>query len=50
MLLIVHNRLGMDSLDERYLPHLKALMQVRYFSGMLGGTPGQAMFIMGYQS
>lgn len=49
-LLIIHNRLGIDQIEQLYLPHLKALMELRQFSGMLGGTPGQAMFLLGYHS
>jgi len=49
-LLIIHNRLGIDQIEQLYLPHLKALMELHQFSGMLGGTPGQAMFLLGYHN
>lgn len=39
-LLVVHNRLGLKNLDPLNFPHLKELMKLRQFVGVLGGETG----------
>lgn len=45
----MQTKLGMGALEPCYVPHLKEVMKLKQFCGMLGGSPGKAMFILGFK-
>ena len=47
-LLVIHNRVGLKNLDQLNFPHLKELMRLKQFVGVLGGQPGEAIYIIGF--
>lgn len=38
-LIVLHLKLGLHSAEKQFLPHLKMLMKLPYFCGLLGGIP-----------
>lgn len=47
---MLHTKLGMEKADKLFLPHLKELMKLPYFCGLLGGIPGKALYILGFKN
>ena len=45
--LILLARIGLDSPEEKYLKVLTNLMRLESFSGVIGGRPGKALYLVG---
>ncbi len=45
--LIVLARIGLNSPEAKYLPVLTQMMQMSAFSGVIGGRPGKALYLIG---
>lgn len=42
-------RLGIDSINEVYIPSLKEIFQIPQSLGIIGGKPRSAMYFVAYQ-
>lgn len=45
--LILLARIGLDSPEEKYLSVLSDMMKMQSFSGVIGGRPGKALYLIG---
>lgn len=45
--LVLLARIGLDSPEEKYLAVLTEMMKIRSFSGVVGGRPGKALYLIG---
>ena len=48
--LVLLARIGLESPEEKYLKVLSELMALQYFSGVIGGRPGKALYLIGTHS
>ena len=49
VLVIISIRLGMKNLEQRFFPMIKELLDIKFSVGIMGGTSGKALYIVGYQ-
>jgi len=45
--IIVLARIGLNSPETKYLPVLSEMMSFKAFSGVIGGKPGKALYLIG---
>ena len=48
--LVLLARIGLESPEEKYLKVLSELMSLQSFSGVIGGRPGKALYLIGTHS
>ena len=47
-LITISNRVGIDKISPSIYCHMEYLMKHRTFCGMIGGTSGQAFYVLGF--
>ena len=45
--LILLARIGLSSPEDKYLPVMNQMMRISSFSGIIGGRPGKALYLIG---
>eukprot|EP01130_Rhizamoeba_saxonica_P002947 TRINITY_DN1297_c0_g1_i2.p1 TRINITY_DN1297_c0_g1~~TRINITY_DN1297_c0_g1_i2.p1 ORF type:complete len:421 (+),score=81.77 TRINITY_DN1297_c0_g1_i2:705-1967(+) len=49
MFLLIPARIGIEKVNESYIPHLKEILESPYSVGIIGGKPRASLYFIGYQ-